>query len=192
MEHTRVRKIPSKPHPPTAKWRDGWLRTILLRLKRFLNYLFKQPPNIYILGFLSGVLITLAVVIQFSVGTDTKILRKPDTLNPPLPERIRQTKLQDFDPPILHTHAEFGESTRRHYRVITFETDDGPGTIRNFYMNSLIPQGWTFQYETADALLFSWSDATVYDSPIYELEVIVPQWGEERTVELGLGTMLGR
>ncbi len=40
MEHTRVRKIPSKPHPlPSEKWDDGWVRPILHQLKRPLNYL---------------------------------------------------------------------------------------------------------------------------------------------------------
>lgn len=47
MEHTRVRKIPSKPYPlPSEKWDDGWLRPALHQLKRSINYLTELILNL--------------------------------------------------------------------------------------------------------------------------------------------------
>src|SRR5687768_6841112 len=46
MEHTRVRKIPSKPYPASEKWDDGWLRPALRPLKKLVAYLAEPDSPI--------------------------------------------------------------------------------------------------------------------------------------------------
>src|SRR5687768_14503009 len=75
MEHTRVRKISSKPYPPSEKWDDEWLRPILNLAKRLATYSMQRlvrwsGPAVIGGGMLWSVLLVLLYLDWASVWLD--------------------------------------------------------------------------------------------------------------------------